>query len=184
MEELIEHNHEQNGRAVPNEQLQHQQGCTHIHIDVSLVKIPHEEEEGVLDEPHHVVHQEPVPVLRLADEVGVVDFQLHRRPAEHVDPGVEEGEEAQHNGGAQPTEGLLKVLREGGATAPEEDPGVEEEAEEVDEYVYDHPGLQDRGKEDQDNDSGDNLKAPPEEDTDIGQGLHLDIIFIVFDLDG
>ena len=94
MEELIEHNHEQNGRAVPNEQLQHQQGCTHIHIDVSLVKIPHEEEEGVLDEPHHVVHQEPVPVLRLADEVGVVDFQLHRRPAEHVDPGVEEGEDS------------------------------------------------------------------------------------------
>jgi len=44
--------------------------------------------------------------------------------------------------------------------------------------------LMAESEEEQDNDSGDNLKAPPEEDTDIGQGLHLDIIFIVFDLDG
>lgn len=77
MEELIEHKHEQDGCAVANEQLQNQQRRAHVHIDVSLVKIPHEQEDGVLNESQHVVHQEPVPVLGLADEVRVVDFQLH-----------------------------------------------------------------------------------------------------------
>lgn len=77
MEELVEYQHEQSGRAVPNEQFQNQQRRAHIHIDVGFVKIPHEQEEGVLNESQHVVHEQPVPVLGLADEVRVIDFQLH-----------------------------------------------------------------------------------------------------------
>lgn len=57
MEELIEHEHEKNGCAVPNEELQNQQRRTHIHVDVGLEKIPQEEEGGILNESHHVVHQ-------------------------------------------------------------------------------------------------------------------------------
>lgn len=66
---------------------------------------------------------------------------------------------------------------------PEVDPGVEEEATEIDEDNHSYPGLQNGGKEDQDHDSSSNLKAPPEEDTDIGQGLHLELVFIILDLD-
>lgn len=89
MEELIEHKHKEDGCAVANEQLQNQQRCTHVHIDVGLVKIPHEEEDGILNESQHVVREQPVPVLGLADEVRVVEFQLHGRPAKHIDPGIQ-----------------------------------------------------------------------------------------------
>lgn len=77
MEKLIEHKHEENASAVPNKQLQDQQRRTHIHVYVSFKKIPQEQEDGVLDESRHVVNEQAVPVLGLADELRIVDFQLN-----------------------------------------------------------------------------------------------------------
>lgn len=54
-----------------------------------LKKIPQEQEDGVLDESRHVVNEQAVPVLGLADELRIVDFQLNSWPAEHVDAGIE-----------------------------------------------------------------------------------------------
>lgn len=63
VKELIEYQHEENASAIPNKQLKKQEWGTHIHIDVSLVKIPHEEKEGIFNESQHVVHQWLVPAL-------------------------------------------------------------------------------------------------------------------------
>lgn len=125
--ELVEHQHEEDSHAVTYQELQEQHWGTHIEVEVCSVDVPHEQEEGVLHQPHDVVHGHAVPVLRFADQVGVAELHLRCRPAEHVNASIQEREKAQDDGSAQPAQFLLYVLRKWRLAKPEENPGVEEE---------------------------------------------------------
>lgn len=184
MAELVEDQHEEDADGVGHQQLQHQQRRVDEAVEFCSVDVPHEQQQGVLGEAQHVVHGHAEPVLRLVDEVGVVEFHLHAGPAEHVDAGVEEGEHDEDGGGAHLGQGLFDVFGEGRVAPPEQDPGAEEENQEVDENDGQDPELQHGGEEDQHGHAGGDLKAPPQEDAEVGHGPDVHLVVVVLDLDG
>lgn len=125
--ELVEHQHEEDAHAVTYEELQEQHWGADIEVEVCSVDVPHQQEEGVLHQPHDVVHGHLVPVLGFADQVRVAELHLRCRPAEHVNASIQEREKAQHDGSAHPAQLLLYVLRKWRLAKPEENPRVEEE---------------------------------------------------------
>lgn len=125
--ELVEHQHEEDAHAVTYQELQDQHWGADIQVEVCSINVPHQQEEGVLHQPHDVVHGHAVPVLGFANQVGVTELHLHCRPAEHVNASVQEREKAQDDGSAHPAQFLLYVLRKWGLAKPEENPWVEAE---------------------------------------------------------
>ncbi len=184
MAELIENQHEEDGDSVGYQELQHQQRGADELVEVCFVDVPQQEQGGVLHKTHHVVHGHAIPVLGLIDQVWVVEFHLHSRPAEHVDAGVEEGEQAKHDGGSHPGQSLLDILRERRVAQPEQDPRVEEENEEVKQNHRQDPQLQHRAEQNQNHHTGGDLKASPQENAQISHGPDINLIVIILDLNG
>lgn len=182
--ELVEDEHEEDGDGVGDQQLQHQQRGADELVEVGLVDVPQQKQWGVLNETQHVVDSHAIPVLGLIDEVLVAELHLHCRPAEHVDASVEEGEQAKHDGGPHPRQCFFNVLREWWVALPEEDPGVQEENEEVKQNHRQDPQLQHRAEQNQDHHTGGYLEAPPQENAEISHGSDVYFIVIILDLDG
>ena len=184
MTELVEDQHEEDGDGVGHQQLQHQQRGADELVEVCFVDVPQQEQWGVLHEAHHVVHSHAIPVLGLIDEVRVVQFHLHGRPAEHVDAGIEEGEQAEHDGGSHPGQSLLDVFREWRVALPEQDPGVEEENQEVEQNHRQDPELQHRAEQNQNHHTSGDLEASPQENAQVGHGPDVHFIVVIFDFNG
>lgn len=182
--ELVEDQHEKDADGVGYQQLHHQQRGADEIVEVCSVDVPHEEQQGVLHKPQHVVHGHAEPVLRLVDEVGVVEFHLHARPAEHVDAGVQEGEHEEHGGGAHLGQSLFYVFGDWRVAPPEQDPGVEEENQEVEHDDGQDPELQHGREQNQDGHARGDLKAPPQENAQVGDGPDVHLVVVVLDLDG
>lgn len=159
--ELIEDQHEEDADGVGHQQLQNQQRGTDQLVEVSFIDVPQQEQRGILHKTQHIVHSHAIPVLGFVDEIWVVELHLHGWPAEHVDASVEEGEEAEHDGGSHPGQGLLDVLWEGRVAQPEQDPGVEKENQEVQQNHGQDPELQHRAEQNQNCHAGGDLKASP-----------------------
>ena len=182
--ELIEEQHEENSQAVADQQLDPQQGGAHVLVEVRLEVVPERDEEEVLQEASEVVHGQPVPVLLPLDELWMGEVQLHGRPAEHVDAGVEQREHAQHHDGAQLGEVLLHVLGQRAPLGPELPPGQEEEEQQVGRDHEDHPVRERRAEQNQSRDPGGDLQAPPHDHAQVGHGTQPHLVVVVADLDG
>lgn len=182
--ELIEDQHEEDGDGVGHQQLQNQQWRADQLVEVSFIDVPQQKQRGILHKTQHIIHSHAIPVLGFVDEIWVVELHLHGWPAEHVDASVEEGEQAEHDGGSHPGQSLLDVLREGRVAQPEQDPGVEKEDQEVEQNHRQDPELQHRAEQNQDRHAGGNLKAPPQENAQIRHGPDVNFIVIIFDLNG
>lgn len=182
--ELVEDQHEEDAHAVPYEELQEQHWGTDIEVEVSSVNVPEEQQEGVLHQPHDVVHGHAVPVLGLADQVGVAELHLRRRPAEHVNAGVQEREQAQDYGSAHPAQLLLYVLRKRRLAEPEDNPRVEEETQEIEQHDEENPDAKDWPEKHQHRDARGDLEAPPHEYAEVGSRFHTDIVVIILYLNG
>lgn len=182
--ELIEDQHEEDADGVGHQQLQDQQRGADQLVEVSFIDVPQQEQRGILHKTQHIVHGHAIPVLGFVDEIWVVELHLHGRPAEHVDAGVEEGEEAEHDGGSHPGQGLLDVLWEGGVAQPEQDPGVEKENQEVQQNHRQDPELQHGAEQNQNCHAGGNLKASPQENAQIRHGPDVNFVVVIFDLNG
>jgi len=181
---LEEEEHEVDAQAVAQEQLHHQQRGADVLVDICLKEVPEDDQGRVLRQPGHVVDGQAAPVLRLVDEVPVGQLELHGRPAEHVDAGIEEGEGAEHHHRAHPAEVLLDVVGQAGAAPPELHPGQEEDHQQVGQGDGDDPVLEDGAEEHEDGHTGGDLQAAPQHDTEEGQRPQLDLVVIVLDLDG
>lgn len=184
MTELVEDQHEEDADGVGYQQLQHQQRGADELVEVCFIDVPQQKQRGVLHKTQHVVHSHAVPVLGLIDEVRVVEFHLHSWPAEHVDAGVEEGEQAKHDGGSHPGQSLLYILRERRVALPEQDPGVEGEHQEVKQNHRQDPELQHRAEQNQNHHTSGDLKAPPQENAQISHGPDVHFVVVIFDLNG
>lgn len=184
MAELVEDQHEEDADGIGDQQLQHQQGGADELVEVRFIDVPQQKQRGVLHKTQHVVHGHAIPVLGLIDEVRVTELHLHSWPAEHVDAGVEEGEQAKHDGGSHPGQSLFYVLRERRVAQPEQDPGVEEEHQEVQQNHRQHPELQHRAEQNQDHHTCGDLKASPQENAQVRRGPDVHFIVVVFDLNG
>lgn len=182
--ELVEDQHEKDGDGVGYQQLQHQQRGTDELVDVCFIDVPEQEQRGIFHKTQHVVHGHAIPVLGLVDEVWVTEFHLHGRPAEHVDASVEEREHAKHDGGSHSGQSFFYILRERGVALPEQDPGVEEENEEVQQNHGQDPKLEHRTEQDQNHNASGDLKASPQEYANISHRPDVHFIVIIFDLDG
>lgn len=182
--ELIENQHEEDADGVGHQQLQNQQRRADQLVEVGFIDVPQQKQRGILHKAQHVIHSHAIPVQGFVDEIRVAELHLHSRPAEHVDASVEEGEQAEHDGGSHPGQGLLDVLREGRVAPPEQDPGVEEERQEVEQDHRQDPELQHGAEQNQDRHAGGDLKASPQENAQVGHGPDVNFIVIIFDLDG
>lgn len=67
---------------------------------------------------------------------------------------------------------------------PKEDPGVEEENQEVQQNHGQDPELKHRAEQNQDYYTRGDLKAPPKKNAHIRHGLDVHFIVIIFQLDG
>lgn len=182
--ELIEDQHEEDADGVGQQQLQNQQRRADQLIEVGFIDVPQQKQRGVLHKTQHIIDSHAIPVLGFVDEIWVVELHLHGWPAEHVDASVEEGEQAEHDGGSHPGQSLLDVLGEGRVAQPEQDPGVEKEHQEVEQNHRQDPELQHRAEENEDRHTGGDLKAPPQENAQISHGPDVHLIVIIFDLNG
>ena len=182
--ELVEEQHEEHGQAVADQQLDGQQRRAHVLVEVRFVEVPERDEDEVLDEASAVVHGQAAPALLPLDELSVGEVQLHRRPAEDVDAGVEQREHAQHHRGAQLGEVLLHVLSQRAFPGPELSPGEEEEEEQVHHPDEDHPVCERRAEEDQSGDPGGDLQPSPHDHAHVGRGAQPHLVVVVPDLDG
>ena len=180
--ELIEDQHEEDADGVGHQQLQNQQRRADQLVEVRSVDVPQQEQRGILPKTQHIIHSHAIPVLGLVDEIWVVELHLHGRPAEHVDASVEEGKQAEHDGGAHPGQSLLDVLGEGRVAQPEQDPRVEKEDQEVEQNHRQDPELQHGAEQNQHCHAGGNLKAPPQENAQIGHGPDVNFVVIIFNL--
>ena len=182
--ELVEEQHEEHGQAVADQQLDGQQRRAHVLVEVRFVEVPERDEDEVLDEASAVVHGQAAPALLPLDELSVGEVQLHRRPAEDVDAGVEQREHAQHHRGAQLGEVLLHILSQRAFPGPELSPGEEEEEEQVHHPDEDHPVCERRAEEDQSGDPGGDLQPSPHDHAHVGRGAQPHLVVVVPDLDG
>lgn len=182
--ELVEEQHEEHSQAVADQQLDAQVLAAHVLVEVRLEEVPERDEDGVLHKASAVVHGQAAPVLLPLDELPMGQVQLHRRPAEDVDAGVEQREHTQHHRGAQLGEVLLHVLRQRAFPGPELSPGEEEEKEQVDDADQDDPVGERRGEEDQAGDSGGDLQASPHDHAQVGKRAQPQLVVVVSDLDG
>ncbi len=182
--ELVEEQHEEHGQAVADQQLDSQQRRAYVLVEVRLEEVPERDEEEVLHKASTIVHGQAAPALLPLDELSVGEVQLHCRPAEDVDAGVEQREHAQHHRGAQLREVFLHVLRQRAFPGPELSPGEEEEEEQVDHADKDHPVRERRAEEDQGGDPGGDLQPSPHNHAQVGCGAQSHLVVVVSDLDG
>lgn len=182
--ELVEEQHEEDRQAVADEQLHGQQRSAHVLVEVRLEEVPQRDERQVLGEAAAVVRRQPAPALLALDELAVRQVQLHRRPAEDVDAGVEQREHDQHHHRAQLGEVLLHVLRQRALLGPELGPGEEEEEEQVGHAHQDDPVLERRAEQDQGGDARGDLQAAPHDHAQVSFGPQPHLVVVVADLDG
>lgn len=71
VKELVKEKHEENGQAVADKQLDHQQRCAHIFIEVRLEEVPEGDEEEVLDKAAAIVEGQLAPVLLLFNKLSM-----------------------------------------------------------------------------------------------------------------
>ncbi len=118
------------------------------------------------------------------DELSMGEVQLHCRPAEDVDAGIQQRKHAQHNDGAQLREVLLHVLSQRALPGPELSPGEEEEEEQVRHANKDHPVCKCRAEEDQSSYTGGDLQPSPHDHAQVGHRAQPHLVIVVSDLDG
>lgn len=184
VEELVEEQHEEHGQAVADQQLDAQQWGTHVLIEVRLEEVPERDEAKVLHKASAVVDGQAVPALLPLQEFSMAEVQLHRRPAEDVDAGVEQREHAQHHRGAQLGKVFLHVFRQRAFPDPELGPGQEEEEEQVSHSDEDHPVRERGAEENQSRDPRSDLQASPHDHAQVGRRTQPHLVVVVSDLDG
>lgn len=146
--ELVEEQHEEHSQAVTDQQLDGQQQGTHILVEVWLEEVPECDQKKVLHKAPTVVHSQAAPALLSFNELSMGEVELHRRPAEDIDAGVEQSEHAKYHHGAQLREVFLHVLSQRAFPGPELNPGKKEEEEKVNHADEDHPVSESCAEED------------------------------------
>lgn len=182
--ELVKEQHEEDWQAVADQQLDSQQRRTHILIEVWLEEVPECDEDEVLNEASTVVDRQASPVLLPLDKLPMGEVQLHRRPAEDVDAGIEQRKHAQHHCGAELREVFLHAFSQRAFPGPELSPGEEEEEEQISHPDKDHPVCERRAKEDQNGDPGGDFQPSPYDHAQVGCGAQPHLVVVVSDLDG
>lgn len=149
MAELMEDQHEDHSQAVAHDKLHHQQWCAHVYVEVGLEVIPQDDKGNILHKAKGVVNCQASPTGLFLHQVVVGQVQLHGRPAENINAGIEERDHAEHHGGAQLAEVLLDVLRQWRPPGPELNPWLEEEDQQVGQAHQDHPERERWAEKDQ-----------------------------------
>lgn len=109
---LVEEEHEEHSKGVAKQQQQLQDWCVYLSIKFGAMGEPERCECYVLDEAYRIVSGCSPPAVIFVNQIRVVKLELHGRPAENVDAGVQKSEHGERGGRAHACQCLLDALGE------------------------------------------------------------------------